>query len=134
MGVSDLKRRTKRFALDVMDLCDQLPGTGKGRVITQQLIRSATSVGANYRAACRARSQAEFIAKLGVVIEEADESAYWIELTIESGLLEREVAEVLWREADELVAIMTASRKTAERTTPRESSSGIRHSALGTRH
>lgn len=132
--MSDLKKRTKAFALQAMDAVELLPRTTKGRVIAQQLLRAATSVGANYRAACRARSQAEFVAKLGVVIEEADESAYWMELAVEGGLLEADAAEATWREADELVAIMTASRKTAERGTARKPPAGIRHSALGTRH
>src|SRR5213083_2879767 len=75
-----LKQRTKQFALCVLDLIEQLPNTVRGRVLANQLARSATSVGANYRAACRARSRAEFASKLGTVAEEADESLYWLEL------------------------------------------------------
>ncbi len=83
--------------------------------MSNQLLRSATSVGANYRAACRARSPAEFIAKLGHVEEEADESAYWLELLEDSGLAGGEMNRVLWQEADEITAIISASRKTAKR-------------------
>jgi four helix bundle protein len=111
----DLKKRTKQFARDVLRIVDQLPRSVKGRVFCDQMIRAATSVGANYRAACRARSLAEFIAKLGIVIEEADEVAYWLELAMDDELLERDMAEPVWDEANQLVAIMTQSRKTAER-------------------
>jgi len=90
-----------------------LPGSIEGRAIDNQLIRSGTSVSANYRAACRGRSKAEFIAKLGTVEEEADESAYWMELIIESGLLKARLVEPLLLEANELVAIMVSSRKSA---------------------
>src|SRR3954452_24524895 len=80
---ADLKARTKQFAVRVMKLVDSLPRTIQGRVVANQIIRSATSVAANYRAACRARSRAEFIAKIGVVEEEADETAFWLELIVE---------------------------------------------------
>jgi len=82
-----LKQRTKRFGLRVMQLVDALPRTASGRAIASQLIRSGTSVGANYRSACRGRSEAEFVAKLGTVVEEADESAFWMELIVEGKLL-----------------------------------------------
>jgi four helix bundle protein len=109
----DLKRRTKRFSLDVIRLCEQLPQRPSARVIANQLLRSATSVGANYRSAFRSRSNAEFIAKLGIVLEEADESVYWIELLCESGLVPRPRIESLLLESEELVAIFAASRLTA---------------------
>ena len=109
---TDLKARTKRFALRVMKL-DAIPRTIQGRAIAKQIIRSATSVAANYRAACRARSRAEFIAKIGVVEEEADESCFWLELIIDSGLLTEERIRPLLGEAGELVAIMAVSRKSA---------------------
>src|SRR3954447_16618466 len=80
MKSEELKKRTKIFALHTLDLIEQLPNTSRGRVLANQLARSATSVGANYRAACRARSRAEFASKLGTVAEEADESHYWLEL------------------------------------------------------
>jgi four helix bundle protein len=110
---ADLKARTKEFALRVMKLVDALPRTIQGRAIANQIIRSATSVAANYRAACRAPSRAEFIAKIGVVEEEADESCFWLELIIDSGLLTKGRIRPLLREAGELVAIMAASRKSA---------------------
>jgi len=110
---ADLKARTKQFALRVMKMVDALPRTIQGRAIAKQIIRSATSVAANYRVACRARSRAEFIAKIGVVEEEADESCFWLELIIESGLLTEERIRPLLSEAGELVAIMAASRKSA---------------------
>ena len=113
MNEGELKSRTKQFSLRVIKLVGALPKTVEGRAIGNQLIRSGTSVGANYRAACRGRSKVEFIAKLGVVEEEADESAFWMELIIESGLMEKKLAEPLLKEAGELVAIMTASRKSA---------------------
>jgi len=110
---ADLKARTKQFALRVMKLVDAIPSTIQGRAIAKQIIRSATSLAANYRAACRARSRAEFIAKIGVVEEEADESCFWLELTIDSGVLTEERIRPLVGEAGELVAIMAASRKSA---------------------
>ena len=110
---ADLKARTKQFALRVMKMVDALPRTIQGRTIAKQITRSATSVAANYRAACRARSRAEFIAKIGVVEEEADESCFWLELIIDSGLLTDERIRPLLSEASELVAIMAASRKSA---------------------
>jgi len=109
---ADLKARTKRFALRVIKLLDAVPRTIQGRAIANQIIRSATSVAANYRAACRARSRAEFFAKIGVV-EEADETSFWLELIIDSGLLTEERIRPLLGEAGELVAIMAASRKSA---------------------
>ena len=112
MTEQEMKLRTKRFALRVMDLVDILPNTIKGRVLSNQLMRSGTSVAANYRAACRARSTADFISKLGLVEEEADESALWLELITEGKVLGSEKTKELWQEADELVAITVSSRKT----------------------
>ena len=113
VSTAGLKARTKYFALRVMKLVDALPRTIQGRATANQIIRSATSVAANYRAACRARSRAEFIAKIGVVEEEADETAFWLELIIDSGLLKDAKIRPLLTEAGELVAIMAASRKSA---------------------
>ncbi len=96
-----------------MKLVAALPENSVGRTIGNQLIRSATSVGANYRAACRGRSRAEFIAKLGIVVEEADESGYWLELIIDGELLNKSVVEPLLHESNELTAIIVASRKSA---------------------
>lgn len=113
MNAEELKTRTKKFALRVMKLIDALPNTIAGRTVADQLMRAASSVGANYRAVCRGRSQAEFISKLSIVVEEADESSYWLELIMEGGLLPIEQVTELHQEANEITAIMTASRKTA---------------------
>ena len=113
MDEKELKQRTKQFALRIMKLAGALPKSMEARVIGSQLVRCGTSVGANYRAACRGRSRADFIAKLEIVEEEADESALWMELIIESGLMERKLVEPLLQEANELTAIMAASRKSA---------------------
>jgi four helix bundle protein len=110
-----LIERTKQFALRVMAVVRALPTTIEGRAIADQLMRSGTSVRANYRAACKARSQAEFISKLGTVEEEADEAASWLELLIEGGVFSPKRLQPLLDEALELVAIFAASRKTATR-------------------
>ena len=110
---ADLRARTKQFALRVMKLVDAFPRTIQGRAIASQIVRSATSVAANYRAACRARSRAEFVAKIGVVEEGADETAFWLELIIDSALLTEARIRPLLVEAGELIAIMAASRKSA---------------------
>lgn len=107
--------RTKQFALRIMKLVGGLPRAIQGRAIGNQLMRSGTSVAANYRAACRARSKPEFIAKLGTVEEEPDESAFWLELIIEGELLSEAQIQPLLLEAGELVAITAASKKTASR-------------------
>ncbi|HEY8996108.1 MAG TPA: four helix bundle protein [Lacunisphaera sp.] len=112
MTESKLKLRTKTFALRVLKLIDSLPETRSGRVLATQLGRSGTSVGANYRAACRSRSSAEMISKLSVVEEEADESAFWLELIGDHGLMNAAKVEPLHQEAGELTAIMVASRRT----------------------
>ena len=113
MTTDELKARTKELALRVIRLVDALPNSVKGRAIANQVMRSSTSVAANYRAACRAWSRAEFIAKLGVVEEEADEAAFWLELIIDSKIRSKTQIEPLLKEAGELVAIMAASRKSA---------------------
>jgi four helix bundle protein len=114
MTPDELKRRTRAFALRIIRLAEVLPRTQTASVIQKQIVRSGTSVGANYRAACRARSRADFAAKLAIAEEEADETLYWLELLAESGLIKAEGLTELRREAHELVAIITASRKTAE--------------------
>ena len=108
-----MKVRTKAFALRVMRLVDSLPARRSCEVIGKQLLRSATSVGANYRSACRGRSAAEFVAKLGIVEEEADESAYWIELLMEGDAVKPEALTDLHAEAGEIVAMVVASIRTA---------------------
>ena len=119
MNKDELKQRTKTFALRVMKLVEHLPKTNKGRVLGDQLLRSGTSVAANYRAACRARSTVEFISKLGNVLEESDESAWWMELIIEDGLLPANRVEPLLTEANELTAIFFTARRTTQRTNPK---------------
>ena len=115
MNEDDLKRRTKLFALRILKLVAALPKTVAGKVIVGQLARAGTSVPANYRAACRARSKAEFISRLGVVEEEADESEFWLELIVDSGLMKLKLVQPLIIEAHEIVAIMTSSRISAAR-------------------
>ncbi|MDP3900391.1 MAG: four helix bundle protein [bacterium] len=115
MNKEDLKERTKQYALRIIRLVDALPKTQTGRAVGNQLIRCGTSVGANYRAVCRARSTAEFISKLGIVIEEADESAFWLEVIIDSKLLKKELVEPLIDESKEILAIMISSSNTARK-------------------
>ena len=115
MNKDELKRRTKTFALDVIKFVESLPKGKITEIIGRQLLRSGTSVGANYRAACRARSSADFIAKMGVVEEEADESIYWLELLVESGIVSSDRVVSLRKEADELLAITVSSIRTAKR-------------------
>jgi len=112
MTEKELKDRTKTFALRVLKLIDTLPDIRSGRILAGQLGRSGTSVGANYWAACRSRSNAEMISKISVVEEEADESAFWLELIVDHGLLAHAKLASLSQEAGELTAIMVASRKT----------------------
>jgi four helix bundle protein len=113
MKPDDLKKRTKQFALRVLKLVAALPKSLAGKTIGGQLVRAGTSVGANYRAACRARSKLEFIAKIGIVEEEADESAFWMEHIIEGELLKPQLVQSLLIEANELAKIMASSRKSA---------------------
>ena len=113
MTEREFLERTKQFALRIFKLLGALPQTIQRRAVAAQLIRSGTSVAANYRAACRARSKPAFVAKLGVVEEEADESAFWLELIIETELLSARKVEPLLAEAGEIVAMMASSKKTA---------------------
>ena len=113
MDKQELQRRSKQFALRIFRLVDALPRTSAGRAIANQLVRSATSVGANYRAASRARSRAEFAAKLGTVLEETDESLYWFELIRDGELMPDSKISLLLKEANELTAILAAARKSA---------------------
>ena len=109
-----LKKRTKVFAIKVIKLTRELPPGRESDVIGKQLLRSATSVAANYRSVCRARSKADFISKMGIVEEEADESCFWMELLIEAGITNGPVITALLKEANELTAIFTASNKTSK--------------------
>src|SRR3954451_13542280 len=113
MTERELLQRTKQFALRIFSLVGALPQTIQGRAVAAQLIRSGTSVAANYRAACRTRSKAEFVAKLGGVEEEADETAFWLELIIETELVRAAKVKPLPTQASEIVAIMASSKKTA---------------------
>ena len=115
MDSNELKERTKQFALRIIRLVDALPKSTAGRAIGNQIVRSGTSVGANYRAACRGRSKAEFAAKLGTVAEEADETCFWLELIMDGELLPREQVKPLHKEADELTAIFTSGVRTAQK-------------------
>lgn len=111
--MKDLRDGTKEFALDIIRLCSRLPQNQEFWIIGKQLSRSASSVGANYRSACRAKSKADFIAKLSTVEEEADESIYWMELLQELVVGQDEELRRLRDEADQLVAIVVSSKKTA---------------------
>jgi four helix bundle protein len=113
MNQAELKQRTKRFALRVINLVDSLPRKNSASVIGKQLLRSGTSVGANYRASNRAKSRADFVLKLSIVEEECDESLYWMELLVEAGIVKKRLLEPLMKEADEILSIMVASIVTA---------------------
>ena len=130
MNSDDLKKRTKQFALRVLKLVAALPKTIEGKAIAGQLVRAGTSVGSNYRASCRARSKAEFIAKIGIVEEEVDESAFWLELIIEAELLKKDLVESLLAEASEIAKIMARSRISASSNAARQSAIGNRKSAM----
>ncbi len=115
MTPEELKKRSKKFAVEIINLIDLLPPNKTGDVIGKQLMRSATSVGANYRAACKAKSRADFICKINIVEEEADESQYWLEIIQELQLLPDAQCVRLLREAQELSAIFAASATSAKR-------------------
>lgn len=114
-GKDELRDRTKAFALRVITLLNALSHTPVARVIRNQLLRCGTSVGANYRAAKRAKSTADFISKMGTVEEETDESMYWMELLVETGLMKKSRISDLYQEADEILSMVVASIKTARR-------------------
>lgn len=111
---AELQRRTKQFGLRVIRLTQSLPETREARVIANQILRSATSVGANYRATLRSRSDAEFAARMAVVVEEADETGYWLEMLADSEIVKPALLTPLMRESDELVRIFSAARKTTQ--------------------
>jgi len=113
-GNGDLKGRTGQFALRIVRLFQSLPRNEEARVLGKQLLRSGTSVGANYRAACRSRSRAEFVAKLGIVLEEADETVFWLELLLDAGIVQQSKLSALVKEADELTSIFVTSLRTAK--------------------
>lgn len=111
MNSADLKERSKQFAYACIDVAMSLPDNDLGRHVKRQLIRSSTSVAANYRAACRSQSDAAFIAKLSIPIEECDESQFWLQLAVDKGIIERSKSGPLIDESDELLSIFVASRK-----------------------
>jgi four helix bundle protein len=114
MNQEQMKNRTKEFAKQIIKLCRQLPETREGRLIGNQIFRSGTSVGSNYHAVCRARSKPDFIAKVGIVLEEVDETLYWLELIVETKIMEDKNLNHLMKEADELAAIFVASLNKAK--------------------
>ena len=115
MNEEQLKERTKEFAKNIVQLCRDLPNNREGRLIGDQMFRSGTSVAANYRAACRGRSKAEFVSKLAIVEEEADETMFWLEVINEMSIYEEPVVENLIKESDEIIAIIVSSIKTIKK-------------------
>lgn len=133
MNPDDFKRKTRAFAIRVIRLVQALPKLSVGDVLGKQLLRCGTSVGANYRAACRAKSRADFIAKMKIVEEECDESLYWMDLLIESEQVKAALLRDLMKEAEEILALVVASVKTARSSSQssivnRQASSGQRNS------
>jgi four helix bundle protein len=112
MDSSQLKNRTKKYSITILDLVEKLPNTISGRAVSNQIVRSGTSVGANYRAVCRARSDREFIAKMSIVIEESDETLFWLEIILEKEWLNKSKIDIIWKEGNELTAIFVSSMKT----------------------
>jgi four helix bundle protein len=130
---TELRKRTMQFALRAVRLFRSLPSSAEARVVGQQLLRSGTCVAANYRAVCKARSQADFIAKLGIVEEQVDESVFWLEFLVEAQMMPRKRMSDLIGEAKQLTAIFAASRRTAKQNN-RQSEVGNRKSRGRTRH
>ena len=114
MNSTEMRGRTKQFAKRIIELCRELPNNREGRLIGNQVFKSGTSVAANYRAACRGRSKAEFVSKPGIVLEEGDETLFWLELINEMKICDENVVPSLMQECDELVAIVVSSIKTAK--------------------
>ena len=112
MTNDQLKGRTKMFSIMVINLAEKMPNTISTRVVLNQIVKSATSVGANYRAVCRARSDREFVAKMNIVLEEADETLFWLEIIIDKDWLNKSDVELIWKEGNELTAIFVSSLKT----------------------
>ena len=119
MTEKELKIRTRRFAVNILNFIDQLPNRRSANIIGNQLGKSASSVAANYRAACRGRSHAEFIAKIGIVEEEADESTFWLDIIPDTKNASTELVDPLLQESRELTAIFTAASKTAKKNKPK---------------
>ena len=115
MNEAQMKKRTKEFAKSIIKLCRLLPDNREGRLIGNQIFRSGTSVAANYRAACRARSTADFVSKLSIVEEEADETLFWLEILEEMEILDKDLIVPLVQENDEIIAIIVSSIKTSRK-------------------
>ena len=115
MTTDEMKLRTKKFSLMIIELAEKMPNTNVIRSITNQIVRSGTSVGANYRAVCRARSDREFVAKMNIVLEEADETLFWLEIIREKMWLAKQDLEIALKEANELTAIFVSSLKTVNK-------------------
>lgn len=111
----DLGERTKKFALRIIKLCSSMPDARDSRILANQLLKCGTSVGANYREARRSRSTSEFRAKIGICLMELDETAYWLELIGDSGIIDTDRLEALYQEANELIAIFTTIRKKTQK-------------------
>jgi len=112
MTTNELKLRTKNFSLMIIDLVEKLPNSISVRVVANQIVKSGTSVGANYRAVCRARSDREFVSKMNIVLEEADETLFWIEIIMAKQWVLKPELEVIWKEGNELTAIFVSALKT----------------------
>ena len=112
MTTNELKTRTKKFSLMVLDLAEKLPNSITVRVVINQIVKSGTSVGANYRAVCRARSDREFVAKMNIVLEEADETLFWLEIIDEKKWIDKSEIDFIWNEGNELTAIFVSTLKT----------------------
>ena len=112
MTTEELKLRTKKFSIEVINMVERLPNSNTIKIIANQIVRSASSVGANYRAVCRARSDREFVAKMNIVLEEADETLFWLEIIKEKKWMEDDEIEKIWKEGNELTAIFVSSLKT----------------------
>ena len=112
MTTNELKLRTKNFSLMVIDLVERMPNSISVRVVANQIVKSGTLVGANYRAVCRARSDREFVSKMNIVLEEADETLFWIEIITAKQWISNPELEVVWKEGNELTAIFVSSLKT----------------------
>ena len=112
MDSNELKNRTKKYSIAILDIVEMLPNTISGRAVSNQIVRSGTSVGANYRAVCRARSDREFIAKMSIVIEESDETLFWLEIILQKEWVNKSQVDGIWKEGNELTAIFVSSMKT----------------------
>lgn len=112
MTTNELKLRTKNFSLMIIDLAEKLPNSISVRVVANQIVKSGTSVGANYRAVCRSRSDREFVSKMNIVLEEADETLFWIEIIMAKQWINKQELEDIWKDGNELTAIFVSSLKT----------------------